>query len=41
MAIYKAIIKYGYSQFNLEILEYCNTNNLIKREEYYIESIKP
>ena len=41
MAIYKAILKYGYFNFKLEILEYCTIDNLLEREQYYIDIIKP
>lgn len=41
MAIYKAILKYGYSNFKLEILEYCDVNILLLREQYYIDLLKP
>ena len=36
--ILSAILKYGYSKFTLEILEYCDSKDLIKREQYYIDS---
>lgn len=39
--ILSAIQKYGYSNFRLEILEYCDPDDLIKREQFYIDSIKP
>ena len=39
--IYKALLKYGYSKFTLEILEYCDSQDLIKREQYYIDLLKP
>ena len=39
--IYKALLKYGYSSFSLDILEYCDTSVLIKREQYYIDFLKP
>ena len=39
--IYKALLKYGYSNFTLEILEYCDPKDLIKREQYYLDLIKP
>jgi hypothetical protein len=39
--IYKALLEDGYGSFNLEILEYCNKNNLIEREQYYIDLIQP
>ena len=41
MPIYKAILKYGYVNFKLEMLEYCEPLVLIKREQYYIDSLKP
>ena len=41
MYIYKAILKYGYSNFSLEILEYCEPNLLISREQYYIDLLEP
>jgi hypothetical protein len=39
--IYKALIKYGYSGFKLDILEYCDASILIKREQYYLDSLYP
>jgi len=39
--IYKALLKYGFSKFSFEILEYCCIDNLIKREQYYIDLLKP
>lgn len=32
MPIYKAIIKYGYLNFKLEIFQYCNTNNILEKK---------
>jgi NUMOD1 domain len=40
-AIYNAIIKYGHSNFSLDILEYCKPNELISREQYYIDTLNP
>lgn len=37
----RALLKYGYSIFSLHILEYCNPNDLISREQYYIDLYKP
>jgi group I intron endonuclease len=34
-------LKYGYSNFRLEILEYCDPLSAIKREQYYIDLLKP
>lgn len=39
--IYRALSKYGYSNFSLEILEFCEADILIKREQYYIDLLKP
>lgn len=39
--IYKALLKYGYSSLKLDILEYCNINVLIEREQYYLDHLKP
>lgn len=41
MTIYKAILKYGYKNFRLDIIEYCNANVLLEREQYYIDLLKP
>lgn len=40
-AIYSALLKYGYSNFSLNILEHCEPNVLITREQYYIDLLKP
>lgn len=39
--ILSAIQKYSPSSFSLEILEYCDPLDLIKREQYYIGLLKP
>jgi group I intron endonuclease len=39
--IYSAILKHGYSNFRLEILEYCSKENALNREQYYIDLYKP
>lgn len=39
--ISNSLLKYGYSNFSLEILEYCNKDDLIKKEQYYIDLLKP
>jgi hypothetical protein len=41
MTIYKALLKYGYSNFQLEILEYCEAKNAIEREQHYMDTCKP
>jgi len=37
----KALLKYGYSNFSLEILEYCDPSKCIEREQYYIDLFEP
>lgn len=39
--IYSALLKYGYSNFSLDILEYCEPNIVIEREQYYFDLLKP
>jgi len=41
MIINRALLKYGYSNFILEILEYCEPSKCIDREQYYIDLLKP
>lgn len=41
MYIYKAILKHGHSNFSLEILEYCEPADVLEREQYYINLLKP
>lgn len=41
MPINKALIKYGYVNFSLLILEYCEKKECIKREGFYIKLLKP
>nr|UYR50730.1 hypothetical protein [Morchella crassipes] len=36
-----ALLKYGYSNFSLEILEYCESNNRHERENHYFRLLKP
>jgi hypothetical protein len=40
-AISNALLKYGYSNFTLEILEYCDPSDTIKREQHYLDLLKP
>lgn len=37
MIINRALFKYGYSYFSLEILEFCDVSILISREQYYFD----
>ena len=39
--IWGSLLKHGYSIFILEILEYCDTTNIIQREQYYLDNLKP
>ena len=39
--ICNSLFKYGYAAFRLEILEYCPKNNLIEREQFYLDSFMP
>lgn len=41
LAICAALAKYGYSQFSLQVLEYSDPSNILKREQYYLDLIKP
>jgi len=41
MYICRALLKHGYSSFGLSILEYCSVENLIQREQYYIDTLEP
>ena len=36
-----SLIKYGYSEFTLEILEYCDPIDIVTREQYYLDNFKP
>lgn len=33
--IYAALLNYGYSNFRLDILEYCEPKDLLAKEQYY------
>ena len=37
----RALLKHGFSNFRLEILEYCSYQDVIKREQYYLNLYKP
>jgi group I intron endonuclease len=39
--IYRALLKNGYSNFKLNILEYCDPSVLILREQYYLDTLNP
>jgi group I intron endonuclease len=36
--IYNALLKHGYSNFSLTILEYCDKEKCIEREDFYLSS---
>lgn len=37
----RALLKYGFSRFSLEILEYCDKEVLLEREQYYMDNLQP
>ena len=39
--ISRALIKYGYNNFSLTILEYCDKSDLLSREQYYFDKLNP
>lgn len=39
--IYRAILNHGYSSFKLEILEYCDKDIILKREQFYLDFLNP
>jgi len=39
--IHNALLKYGHSNFTLDILEYCDSVNPILREQFYFDLLKP
>lgn len=39
--IYKALLKYDYVNFRLDILEYCSKKHVIEREQYYLDKLNP
>ena len=39
--ICRALLKYGYSNFSLEILEYCERDNVRAREQHYLDNLEP
>jgi len=36
-----ALLKYGHSNFTIEILEYCSKTNLLEREQFYLDLLIP
>lgn len=41
MYINRSLRNHGYSNFSLEILEYCKIEDLLKRENHYLKILKP
>ena len=41
LIISRALIKYGYSNFYLTILEYCDISELNQREQHYFDKLNP
>lgn len=41
LVINRALLKYGYSNFSLTVLEYCSITELTEREQYYIDKFNP
>lgn len=41
MTICKALLKHRHSQFSFAILEYCDTNNRVELENYYLNLLEP
>lgn len=39
--IYRAILKYGFNNFSLEIILYCKIEDLLEREKHYIDLLIP
>jgi group I intron endonuclease len=39
--IHNALLKYGYSNFTLDILEYCEGVDPVLREQFYLDVLKP
>ena len=37
MPIYKAILKYGHSNFIFDIIEYCDPTETVQKEQYYLD----
>lgn len=41
MIICQSLLKYGYGNFALEIIEYCDPSLAVSREQYYMDLLKP
>jgi group I intron endonuclease len=38
--IYRALLKHGHENFSLTILEYCEPEQCIEREDFYLSSLQ-
>lgn len=38
--IYRALLKYNYNNFELNIIEFCDSNILLQREQYYLDNFE-
>jgi len=41
MYICRALLKHGYDNFSLTIIEYCEPEKCLEREDYYLKLWKP
>lgn len=41
LIISRALIKYGYANFSVAVLEYCDKSDLCVREQYYLDKFNP
>jgi group I intron endonuclease len=41
MPICEALLKYGYSGFSLEILVYCDSSEVLEREDHFLNLLNP
>jgi len=39
--INNSLLKYGYNKSRIDILEYCESKDLITREQYYMDLLEP
>lgn len=41
MLIHRTLLKYGYSAFRLDILEFCSKDEVLAREQFYLDKLNP
>lgn len=39
--IYSVLLKHGYNNFSLDIIEFCEIDILVEKEQYYLDILKP